>query len=261
MKLKVVLGIISGLVAAWLILPTLVLVPISFSETASFNFPAKGFSLQWYENFFTDLTWVRSLLLSLQVGVLATIIATVTGTLAAFGLSKMRIRGRALFEGYLLTPMMIPGIVLAVGLYAVFLQFGLLGTVPGFVLAHTVLALPFVIVNVLTSLEGVDSRLELAAASLGANRTTTFFRIVLPLIAPGVGAGALFAFVTSFDEVIVSLFIQSPGLQTLPVKVFRSVTQDTDPTVAAVSVIVTVFSILAVSVAQLRFVNRKRQQA
>ncbi|WP_371029212.1 ABC transporter permease [Pseudoclavibacter sp. JSM 162008] len=260
MKLKVVLSIISALVVAWLILPTLVLVPISFSETASFNFPAKGFSLQWYENFFTDLTWVRSLLLSLQVGVLATIIATVTGTLAAFGLSKMRIRGRALFEGYLLTPMMIPGIVLAVGLYAVFLQFGLLGTVPGFVLAHTVLALPFVIVNVLTSLEGVDSRLELAAASLGANRTTTFFRIVLPLIAPGVGAGALFAFVTSFDEVIVSLFIQSPGLQTLPVKVFRSVTQDTDPTVAAVSVIVTVFSILAVSVAQLRFVNKKRQQ-
>lgn len=261
MKLKVVLSIISALVVAWLILPTLVLVPISFSETASFNFPAKGFSLQWYENFFTDLTWVRSLLLSLQVGVLATIIATVTGTLAAFGLSKMRIRGRALFEGYLLTPMMIPGIVLAVGLYAVFLQFGLLGTVPGFVLAHTVLALPFVIVNVLTSLEGLDSRLELAAASLGANRTTTFFRIVLPLITPGVGAGALFAFVTSFDEVIVSLFIQSPGLQTLPVKVFRSVTQDTDPTVAAVSVIVTVFSILAVSVAQLRFVNKKRQQA
>lgn len=261
MKLKTVLSIVSVLVIAWLILPTLVLVPISFSETASFNFPAKGFSLQWYENFFTDLTWIRSLLLSLQVGILATLIATVAGTLAAFGLSKMRIRGRAIFEGYLLTPMMIPGIVLAVGLYAVFLQFGLLGTVPGFVLAHTVLALPFVIVNVLTSLEGLDSRLELAAASLGASRSYTFFKIVLPLIAPGVGAGALFAFVTSFDEVIVSLFIQSPGLQTLPVKVFRSVTQDTDPTVAAVSVIVTVFSILVVTVAQLRFVNKKRQNA
>lgn len=261
MKLKAALSVFSVLVLAWLILPTLVLVPISFSETASFNFPAKGFSLQWYENFFTDISWVRSLLLSLQVGVLVTIIATVAGTLAAFGVWKMKARGRALVEGYLLTPMMIPGIILAVGLYSVFLKLGLLGTVPGFVLAHTVLAMPFVVVNVLTSLEGLDPRLELAAASLGASRTVTFTRIVLPLITPGVSAGALFAFVTSFDEVIVSLFIQSPGLQTLPVKVFRSVTQDTDPTVAAVSVIVTVFSIFVVSVAQLRFLNKKRQKS
>ncbi|MFJ6269272.1 ABC transporter permease [Pseudarthrobacter oxydans] len=261
MKLKAALSVFSMLVLAWLILPTLVLVPISFSETASFNFPAKGFSLQWYEKFFTDISWVRSLLLSLQVAVLVTIISTVAGTLAAFGIWKMKARGRALVEGYLLTPMMIPGIILAVGLYSVFLKLGLLGTVPGFVLAHTVLALPFVVVNVLTSLEGMDSRLELAAASLGASRPVTFVRIVLPLIVPGVSAGAVFAFVTSFDEVIVSLFIQSPGLQTLPVKVFRSVTQDTDPTVAAVSVIVTVFSIVAVSVAQLRFLNKKRQKS
>jgi putative spermidine/putrescine transport system permease protein len=261
MKLKAALSVFSVLVLAWLILPTLVLVPISFSETASFNFPAKGFSLRWYEKFFTDISWVRSLLLSLQVAVLVTIISTVAGTLAAFGIWKMKARGRAVVEGYLLTPMMIPGIILAVGLYSVFLKLGLLGTVPGFVLAHTVLAMPFVVVNVLTSLEGLDSRLELAAASLGASRSVTFVRIVLPLIAPGVGAGALFAFVTSFDEVIVSLFIQSPGLQTLPVKVFRSVTQDTDPTVAAVSVIVTVFSIVVVSVAQLRILNKKRQKS
>jgi putative spermidine/putrescine transport system permease protein len=261
MKLKAALSVFSVLVLAWLILPTLVLVPISFSETASFNFPAKGFSLRWYEKFFTDVSWVRSLLLSLQVAVLVTIISTVAGTLAAFGIWKMKPRGRAVVEGYLLTPMMIPGIILAVGLYSVFLKLGLLGTVPGFVLAHTVLAMPFVVVNVLTSLEGLDSRLELAAASLGASRSVTFMRIVLPLIAPGVGAGALFAFVTSFDEVIVSLFIQSPGLQTLPVKVFRSVTQDTDPTVAAVSVIVTVFSIVVVSVAQLRILNKKRQKS
>lgn len=261
MKLKAALSVFSILVIAWLILPTLVLVPISFSETASFNFPAKGFSLQWYENFFTDISWLRSLFLSLQVGVLVTIIATVAGTFAAFGIWKMKARGRTLVQGYLLTPMMIPGIILAVGLYSVFLKFGLLGTTPGFVLAHTVLAIPFVVVNVLTSLESMDSRLELAAASLGASRSVTFVKIVLPLIAPGVSAGALFAFVTSFDEVIVSLFIQSPGLQTLPVKVFQSVTQDTDPTVAAVSVIVTVFSIFVVSVAQLRILNKKRQKS
>ncbi|MCK8478314.1 ABC transporter permease, partial [Microbacterium aurugineum] len=182
----------------------------------------------------------------------------VAGTLAAFGLSKLRIRGHSLIENYLLTPLMVPGVVLAIGLYSVFLQYGLLGTFAGFVLAHTALALPLVILNVGTSIQGLDSRLELAAASLGANRVTTFFRVTLPLIAPGVVAGAVFAFVTSFDEVIVSLFIQSPGLQTLPVKIYRSVTQDTDPTVAAVAVLVTVLSVVIIGIAQ-SLTARKRK--
>ncbi|WP_336626318.1 MULTISPECIES: ABC transporter permease [unclassified Microbacterium] len=250
MRLKIVLTVFAVVLVAWLILPTLVLVPISFSEKASFNFPAQGFSFQWYENFFTDRSWIRSTVLSIQIGLTVTVISVVLGTLAAFGLSKVKIRGRSLIENYLLTPMMVPGVVLAIGLYSVFLQYGLLGTFPGFVLAHTALALPLVILNVGTSIQGLDSRLELAAASLGADRVTTFFRVTLPLIAPGVVAGAVFAFVTSFDEVIVSLFIQSPGLQTLPVKIYRSVTQDTDPTVAAVAVLVTVLSVVIIGTAQ-----------
>lgn len=258
MRLKAILSVFAVILVAWLILPTLVLVPISFSEKASFNFPAQGFSLQWYENFFSDRSWVRSTLLSLQIALTVTAISVVTGTLAAFGLSKLRIRGRSLVENYLLTPLMVPGVVLAIGLYSVFLQYGLLGTFAGFVLAHTALALPLVILNVGTSIQGLDSRLELAAASLGANRVTTFLRVTLPLIAPGVVAGAVFAFVTSFDEVIVSLFIQSPGLQTLPVKIYRSVTQDTDPTVAAVAVLVTVLSVVIIGVAQ-SLTARKRK--
>ncbi|WP_025105507.1 ABC transporter permease [Microbacterium paraoxydans] len=258
MRLKIVLSVFAVILVAWLILPTLVLVPISFSEKASFNFPSQGFSFQWYENFFNDRSWVRSTLLSLQIGLTVTVISVVAGTLAAFGLSKLRFRGRSLVENYLLTPMMVPGVVLAIGLYSVFLQYGLLGTFAGFVLAHTALALPLVILNVGTSIQGLDNRLELAAASLGANRVTTFFRVTLPLIAPGVVAGAVFAFVTSFDEVIVSLFIQSPGLQTLPVKIYRSVTQDTDPTVAAVAVLVTVLSVVIIGIAQ-SLTGRKRK--
>lgn len=258
MRLKIALVCFSVVLVAWLILPTLVLVPISFSEKASFNFPSQGFSLQWYERFFTDASWLRSMALSLQVGLVVTVIATVAGTLAAFGLSKIRFRGKGLLEGALLTPMMVPGIVLAIGLYSVFLQYGLLGTFAGFVLAHTALAIPLVILNVSTSLQGLDPRLELAAASLGANRFVSFMTVTLPLIAPGVIAGAVFAFVTSFDEVIVSLFIQSPGLQTLPVKIFRSVTQDTDPTVAAVAVLVTVVSVLVIGVAQLSTARKKK---
>ncbi|WP_308797779.1 ABC transporter permease [Agromyces silvae] len=261
MTLKRTLGVFAIIIVAWLILPTLVIVPMSFNSVSSFNFPPQGWSLQWYENFFTDASWLRSLAASLQVAVLTTIVATSIGVLAALGLSKVRFRGKSVLEGYFLLPLIVPGIVLAVGLYSVFLRFGLLGSLVGFVLAHTVVSLPLVITNVLASLQGIDPRLEHAAASLGANRVTAFFTVTLPLIVPGVTAGALFAFVTSFDEVILSLFIQSPTLQTLPVKIFNSVTQTNDPTVAAVAVITMLTSIVIMLGAQLATRKRKRKRA
>jgi len=145
-------------------------------------------------------------------------------------------------------------------MYSIFLRFGMLGTLFGFVAAHTVLALPLVIMNVAASLQGMDPKLQHASASLGAPPITTFFRVTLPLIAPGVSAGALFAFVTSFDEVILSLFIQTPALQTLPVKIYRSVTQDTDPTVAAVAVIMMTISIILILATQF-FSRRKKARS
>ncbi|WP_416443615.1 ABC transporter permease [Leucobacter sp. HNU] len=259
MTSKRVLGVFAVVIILWLILPTLVIVPMSFNAAPSFNFPPKGFSTRWYENFFTDPTWLRALFASLQVAVVTMIVATAVGVMAAIGLSKVKFRGKGLLEGYYLLPLIVPGIVLAVGLYSLFLRMHLLGTLPGFVLAHTIVSLPLVITNVMASLQGLDPRLEQASASLGAGRMRTFFSITLPLIAPGVTAGALFAFVTSFDEVVLSLFIQSPSLQTLPVKIFNSVTQTNDPTVAAVAVITMCTSVIVMLAAQF-FTTRKRKR-
>ncbi len=258
MTLKRLLSAFAVIIIVWLVLPTLVIVPMSFNEASSFNFPPKGFSTRWYENFFTDPTWLKALFSSLQVALITMLVATAVGVLASLGLSKVRFRGKGLLEGYFLLPLIVPGIVLAVGLYSLFLRMNLLGTLPGFVLAHTVVSLPLVITNVMASLQGLDPKLEQASASLGAGRMRTFFSITLPLIAPGVTAGALFAFVTSFDEVILSLFIQSPSLQTLPVKIFNSVTQTNDPTVAAVAVITMVTSVIVMLTAQ--FASRKRKR-
>lgn len=258
MTLKRALGALAVLIVLWLLLPTLVIIPMSFNSAASFNFPPRGFSLQWYENFFTDPSWLRALGSSLQVAVITMVVATSLGIMAAIGLSKVKFRGKALLESYFLTPLIVPGIVIAIGLYSLFLRFNLLGTLPGFVLAHTVVALPLVIINVTASLQGVDPKLEQASATLGAGRLRTFFSITLPLIMPGVTAGALFAFVTSFDEIILSLFIQSPQLQTLPVKIYNSVTQTSDPTVAAVAVVAMFTSVLVMLTAQ--FATRKRKR-
>lgn len=248
--LKRVLVVFAVIVIVWLVLPTLVIVPISFNANASFNFPPRDFSTRWYENFFTDTGWMRSFWASVQVAVLTSIVTTIVGIAASLGIVRSRPRWSSAAQQFFMLPLIVPGIVIAVGLYSVFLRTGLLGTLPGFVLAHAVVALPLVITNVLASLRGVDPRMADAAASLGAGRWDVFRLVTLPLIAPGVLSGALLAFVTSFDEVILSLFIQSPYLQTLPVRIFRSVTRDTDPTVAAVAVMTMLASITIMLIAQ-----------
>lgn len=248
--LKRVLVIFAVIVISWLVLPTLVIVPISFNASASFNFPPQEFSTRWYENFFTDTGWIRSFWASVQVAVLTSVVTTVIGVAVSLGIVRSRPRWSSAAQQFFMLPLVVPGIVIAVGLYSVFLRTGLLGTLPGFVLAHAVVALPLVITNVLASLRGVDPRMADAAASLGAGRWDVFRLVTLPLIAPGVLSGALLAFVTSFDEVILSLFIQSPYLQTLPVRIFRSVTRDTDPTVAAVAVMTMLASITIMLIAQ-----------
>lgn len=250
MKLRIFLGVFAVIVVVWLVAPTLVIVPISFTDRASFNFPPQGWSLQWYENFFTDTGWMKAFWASIRVALLTAVVAGAAGVAASLAILKLRPKLAAAAEQFFMLPLLVPGIVIAIGLYAIFLFTGLLGTLFGFVLAHTVVSLPLVMTNVLASLRGVDERMADAAATLGANRWETFRYVTLPLIAPGVISGALLAFVTSFDEVILSLFIQTPYLQTLPVKIFRSVTKDTDPTVAAVSVMVMLASIAIMMLAQ-----------
>jgi putative spermidine/putrescine transport system permease protein len=255
---RVLLGLACLLVAVWLVAPTLVVVPMSFNENKSLAFPPQGFSTQWYANFVNNPDWSSSFFNSLKVAVLVAILAAIVGTLAAFGLDRMKSRASGLLRMVLLTPMVVPGVVLAIGIYAVYLDAHLVGTLTGFVLAHTMLAIPFVLIAVTASLEVFDKRLELAATSLGAGRLTTFRTVTLPLILPGILSGVLFAFVTSFDEIIVSLFITNPYLRTLPVQIFTSITRDADPTVAAVGTILLFTTTIVIGGGLLLFTRERR---
>ncbi|GAA3724928.1 putative spermidine/putrescine transport system permease protein [Spinactinospora alkalitolerans] len=252
------LWLFCALIGVWLVAPALIVVPLSLTDKASLAFPPTGWSMRWYANFFTDPQWVRSLLDSLQVAAAVTVLATVLGTLAALGLTRARVRGLSLANGALLTPIIVPGVVVAIGLYGVFLELRLIGTFFGFLMAHTILALPFVVIPVAASLRGFDRRYEQAASVLGAGRLTAFRTVTLPLIAPGIASGALFAFVISFDEVVVSLFIQSPYLRTLPVQMYSSVTRDTDPTIAAAATLIILTTTVLAVLAALILTRRNR---
>ncbi|GAA1957148.1 ABC transporter permease [Amycolatopsis minnesotensis] len=246
-----VLRIWVVLVGFVLVAPTLVVIPMSFGAGSTFQFPPGGWSLRWYGEFFGSKQWLASLANSVQVGLLAAALATVLGVAAAFGLDRARFRGRGAVRQLLMAPMILPGIVVAVAVYGVFLRWQLNGTMLGFVLAHTVLGVPFVITSVQTSLAGYDPAMERAAASLGASRLTTLRKVVLPLIAPGVTSGFVFAFATSFDEVVIALFLQTPDLKTLPVKMYESIVLEIDPTIAAASSLIVVCTTILLLVPQI----------
>lgn len=246
----------STLVAAWLVVPTLIVIPISFTGENSFAFPPQSWSLDYYKNFFTDQRWLNSLFNSLLIALAATAIATVLGTMAAYGLSLATFfRGKQAAHQLFLGPLIMPSIVVAVATYLVFLQWNLVGTLAGFIAIHAILGIPFVVTNVTTALSSFDYNLERASAILGASRFKTFMQVTLPTIRPGIVAGALFAFVISFDEVVVSLFIQSPMLQTLPVRMYTSVAEEVDPTISSASTIV-----LAVSAPLLLLANTRNKR-
>lgn len=235
---RIVLAIIAVFIAIWLIAPMLVVFPLSFSGDPSFQFPPRSWSTRWYESFFTNSQWTDALGNSAVIGTLVAIIATILGTTAALAINRSTSRLAGTVQTLMLTPLIVPPIIAGAGIYTFFLQTDLVGTISGFVLVHVTLALPLVVIAVNASLSGYDRSLELAAASLGAGRLTTFVTVTVPLILPGMLAGIVFAFVTSFDEVIVSQFMVSPSLQTLPIMMYTSVTRTTDPTIAAAAALV-----------------------
>ena len=243
--------IMVALVALYLVIPTLIVVPLSFTDRASFVFPPQGWSLQYYEAFLTEPVWRDALLASAKLAVAVMVLATVLGSAAAVALVRGRFPGKSVVNGLLLAPMIVPGIIVAVATFGAFLRWQLVGTFTGYLLAHTALALPFVVVTVSSALRTFDDRLELAAASLGAPPLTSIRRVTLPLVMPGVLSGAVFAFVTSFDEVVVALYLQSPDMRTLPVRMYTSVTSETDPTIAAASSVVLLVTTLLILLPQL----------
>ena len=251
--LLVSLGVLT---VFFLLVPTLVVVPMSFTASNSLTFPPEGLSLRWYEKMLTDRQWSTGFTNSAQVAIATAVLATSLGTLAALGTVRGRFPGKGAVNALILSPLIVPVIIIAIGMFGVFVRWKIAGSLPGLVLAHTALAVPFVVVNVATSLRTVDRNLELAAQSLGANPVRTFQRITLPLILPGILAGGLFAFITSWDEVVVSIFLTSARFRTLPVEMWEQVRQVVDPTVAAVAT-----TLLAVTTTVLLFAFVVRRQS
>lgn len=227
----------------FLVGPTLAIIPISFSSTSFLSYPLEGFSLQWYRKVLAPTPWMSALKNSLIVGAGATSLALVLGTLAALGLARNNLPGRSVLLGYVILPMIVPVVISGVGMYFLFARLGLTATFTGLVIAHAVLGLPFVVVTVAATLRTFDPNLLRAAASLGASPSRTFYTVTLPLIAPGVISGGLFAFIASFDEVVVALFIGGPAQRTLPRQMFDGIRDNIDPSILAMSTLLVMVSI------------------
>ena len=235
---------LCALVLLFLVLPILVIVPLSFNSGSFLVYPLQGFSLRWYEDFFTSAEWMRSLKNSLIVAPAATVLAMVFGTLASIGLTRGEFRGKALVMSLLISPMVAPVVIVGVASYLFFAPMGLGNSYTSLILVHAVLGVPFVIITVSATLQGFNYNLVRAAASMGASPLTAFRRVTLPLIAPGVISGALFAFATSFDEVVVTLFLAGPEQATLPRQMFSGIRENLSPTIAAAATLLIAFSII-----------------
>ncbi|MCK6430265.1 MAG: ABC transporter permease [Burkholderiaceae bacterium] len=241
----------AGLVLVFLVAPIGVIVPLSFSAGSFLHFPLPGLSLRWYEDFFTSELWLPALKNSLIVGSGATVIATALGTLAAFGFWRARFPGRRLLFAVLLSPLVVPVVIVAVGVYFAFAKVGLADGYLGLMLAHAALGSPFVLVTVLSTLAGFDRNLLNAAASLGAPPWLAFRKVALPIIFPGVFSGALFAFATSFDEVVVALLLTGPGQRTLPRQMFAGINDNISLTITAAGTLLVLLACLLLVAAEL----------
>jgi putative spermidine/putrescine transport system permease protein len=229
-------------VLLYLLLPILVIMPLSFSASSFLAYPMPGWSLQWYQNLFTSEDWGRATKNSFIVAPAATLLATTLGTLTAVGLARVNFPGKGLLMSVLIAPMVVPIVVVGVACYLFFARLGLADTYTGLIVVHAALGAPFVVTTVLATLQGFNHNLVRASLSLGAGPVQTFFRVTLPVIAPGVISGALFAFATSFDEVVVTLFIAGPDQVTLPRQMFTGIRENISPTIAAVATLLILFT-------------------
>ena len=250
--------VICGLIFFFLIFPILVIIPLSFNTVPFFTFTEKmlsldpeGYSLRWYKDFFTSLNWQGAVRNSFIIAVFSTLIATFLGTLAALGLSRAHAPYRTAIMGLLISPMVVPLIISAAGMFFFYSRLGLQGTLPGVILAHAALSAPFVVITVTATLVGFDQSLIRAAANLGASPTRTFLKVIMPLILPGVISGALFAFVTSFDEVVVVLFVGSFKQRTIPWQMFSGIREHISPTILAVATLLVCVAILLLTAVEL----------
>jgi putative spermidine/putrescine transport system permease protein len=235
----------------FLMMPILVIIPLSFNAEPYFSFTPgmlafdkEAYSLEWYAEIWHDDNWLLAIKNSFLIGICATLIATILGTMAAIGLSNSSMPMQRVIMAILLSPMIVPLIITAAGMFFFYTQLNLAGTFWGVVIAHAALGTPFVIITVNAALSGFDYSLVQASLGMGAKPVYTFFKIIMPLIRPGVISGALFAFVTSFDEVVVALFLAGPEQKTIPRQMFSGLREQINPTILAVATLLVILSAL-----------------
>lgn len=238
-----VLMLYGVLVLLFLFLPIVVVVPMSFSAASSLTFPPTEFSLRWYQSFFQDPRWLAAMRTSLLVALLSSLLALLLGSIAAYGLARGRFMGRGLIDANFMAPMIVPPVITAVALYIVFARVGLLGTLPGLVLGHTVLGVPYVVLIMSVAIRSFDVRIEQVTLTLGASWWTMFRRVLLPNLLPSAFAAWIFAFITSFDEVIITLFVGG-AYNTIPKRMFNELVLQINPTITAIATLLIAFSLV-----------------
>jgi putative spermidine/putrescine transport system permease protein len=249
-------------VLLFLLLPIAAIVPLSFSSGSLLVYPLPGWSTRWYVEVFTSPVWMRGLTNSLFIGIAATALAVVLGTLGSLGLARSRSAWAGVVKGMLLAPMIVPVILIAVASYFFLAPLDLTNTYLGLVLAHTVIAVPFVVIPVVAALEALDANLLRAAAACGATPAQAFFRVTLPVIRPAVASGALFAFAASFDDVVIALLLAGAAQRTLPQEMFSGLRDTITPAMLAVAtVMIVVSTLLFVALQRVQRAAKRRQVA
>jgi putative spermidine/putrescine transport system permease protein len=249
---RIALFIACGLVLVYLILPVLIIVPISFSSARFLTFPPPSLSLRWYEQYFSNSAWMQATRVTLTVAVLTVLVATPLGVAAAYAISQSKLRIMRLVHMTLLLPLVVPIIITAVGIFFVYAKVGLVATMSGLVLANVMLGLPYVVISVVAGLQSFDPAQEMVARSLGMNRLRSFFAVTLPQIKSSVVAGGIFAFISAMDETIIALFISGGQYQPLTKRMFTALRDEIDPTIAAISTLMTAASFMLVLLASAR---------
>lgn len=246
-----VLSWFSFAVLFFLILPIVVIVPLSFNVEPFFSFTEgmlrldpSAYSLRWYREIINNPNWMLAIRNSFVIGIAATIIATGLGTLAAVGMTSRYMPYRNLLMAVMLAPMIVPLIIMAAGMFFFYTRYNIAGTYMGVIMAHAALGIPFVMISVMATLSGFDRALYQAGLSMGASPVRAFMDITVPLIRPGVISGALFAFVTSFDEVVIVIFLAGPGQRTIPRQMFAGLREQINPTILAVATLLILVSVL-----------------
>jgi mannopine transport system permease protein len=243
-------GLAIAAILFFLMLPTLVIIPMSLSSGEYMEFPPRGLSLRWYQAFFADPEWLAATFFSLKIALSTTLAAAVIGTLASLALVRGQVVGKPIIQALSMGPMIVPHIVLGVALYLVFAPMQLTGNFVGFLVAHSVLSVPYVVITISAALQRLDPVLELAALSCGASRPRAFFSVVLPNIAPSIAAACIFAFLASFDEATVAFFISDTGGKTISRKMFEDIDFNLTPVIAAASTLLVGISLMLMGAVQ-----------